>query len=397
MRILVINPALIRFEALGACEQDRLLNISDLMRLGHETLLLTRTIDHKSIEETEHYYRSRGFPAHVLPTLKTRWIPRRLLDVAYLDGSSWAYGAPDFLETLGHLIETWRPDLVWCHASYLWAPALFARKQGIPTVVRSVNYEPSHYVSESRWTKAMGPIYIGKYYGERRATRSTVLAAITPAEEAIYKHINRRATVFSLPLRTLPDMLRFAPHSRTDGKLRVFFMGASYNIPHNVRALEFIATEIIPEIRKKAPGTFEFHLLGSKVPPHLLALAAADLIFSGYVPDLEAYLSKMDIALSPHLGGQGMQQKLFEPLCRGFPTITHQRALAGYSFENDQHVLFADMVADYVNQLLRLRDVQLRQTLGQNAQQQARRFFDRAAIDKRTQMIIETAVSGDSN
>ncbi len=391
MRILVVNPALIRLDALGACEQDRLANIHDLLRLGHDVRLLTRTIDHKSVAETTHYYRDQQIDARVLQPLARRWVPQRLRDIAYLDGAAWTYGAPDFLAALGDWLSDWQPDLVWCHASYLWAPALFARRQGVPAVVRSVNYEPGHFISESGWRKAIGPRYVGKYYGEWRATCATVLAAITPVEQARYHRINRRADVRLLPLRSLPDMLHFTPRAPAQPPLRVFFLGASYNISHNARALEFILTRIVPPVRAQAPGEFEFHLLGSKVPPYLHRLAAPDVVFAGYVPHLADYLANMDIALVPRLAGSGMQQKIFEPLCRGFPTITHRSALAGYQFEDGKHTLLAETATDYVGHLLRLRDGALRQELGQNAQAQARQLFDRAAMDARIQAILSAA------
>ncbi|HVO41216.1 MAG TPA: hypothetical protein VMT34_01275, partial [Aggregatilineales bacterium] len=60
MRILVINPTLVRLNALGACEQDRLANVYDLLRLGHEVRLLTRTSSYQSIEESTQFYDGQG-------------------------------------------------------------------------------------------------------------------------------------------------------------------------------------------------------------------------------------------------------------------------------------------------------------------------------------------------
>lgn len=393
MRVLVVNPGLVRFEALGACEQDRLTHIHDLVRLGHEVRLLARINPYQRLEQAEQYYRERAIPAQVLPALTQRWVPARFRDPAFLDGAAWVYGAPDFLQALAAALEQWQPDLVWCHGSYLWAPARFASGKGLPTVVRSVNYEPDQF---EEYASSLGNRlrYFGKRFGERHATTATVLAAITPVEQARYQQINPRANVQLLPLRTLPALLRRTPRPAAAEPLRVFFMGASYNVPHNSAALAFITDQLVPLLRTQAPGSFEFHILGSKIPERFRALAAPDLVFAGYVPDLDAYLSQMDIALAPWLFGVGMQQKVFEPLCRGFPTITHAQALAGYPFEDGVHVILAATAAEYADALLRLRDATQRQQLGSRALERAEQLFSRQAMDVRIEAILQAALAG---
>jgi glycosyltransferase involved in cell wall biosynthesis len=391
MRVLVINPALLRFDSLGACEQDRLAHIRDLTRLGHDVRLLTRASPHHTVERAQQYYLEAHFEAQVAPPPSQRWTLSRLRDLAFLDGAAWEYGSPDFLETINRALDTWQPQLVWCHGSYLWAAARFARHR-VPTVIRSVNYEPNQ-LEERSSAAAYWVRYLGKQLGEQRATHSTVLAAITPDEQTLYQRINPRARVELLPLRTLPDLLKATPRPNASLPLRIFFMGASYNVPHNLAALEFVVTSLAPHLRASAPGTFEFHILGSKVPKKLLDYAAPDLIFAGYVPDLDAYLAQMDIALAPRLSGVGMQQKVFEPLCRGFPTITHPQALAGYAFEDGKQVLLGSTVSDYGAALFSLKDVARRRELGENALQRASELFSREVMDSRLQSILDTALA----
>jgi len=392
MRILVINPILVSLVSFGACEQDRLTNIRDLRRMGHEVRVVTRTSNHLSIEQTTQFYKEKGVEASVLPPLARRLEPARLRDMAFIDGSAWPYGAPDFLAALDRAIDAWKPDLVWCHATYTWAPAIRAGQRHLPTVSRSVNYEPLQ-LSQFHWNVHNLARYVGKYLGERHALNANVLAAITPVEQAIYQQVNRHAQVQLLPLRTLADFLSFSPRKTTHSPLRVFFMGSSYNVAHNAAALKYIVTQIVPGIRAAAPGKFEFHILGGKVPAAMREYAAPDLIFAGYVPNLNAYLADMDIALSPRLTGVGMQQKLFEPLCRSFPTITHPQALVGYPFENGKHLITAATTVGYVDALLSLQDPEVRKQLSENARARAEQLFSRHAMESRTDGILQAALT----
>jgi glycosyltransferase involved in cell wall biosynthesis len=390
MQILVVNPTLIS-KSLGACEQDRLANVRDLLRLGHEVRVLSRASPHVNQTESERHYTAMGAQATILPPPTQRWQPSRVRDIAFLDGAAWDYGNPDFLKALMTILTTWNPAIVWCHASYLWPPALFAKQRGFPAVLRSVNNEARH-LTDLGMTLGNRLRYVGKRLGEARVTHASVLAAITPVEQAEYAQTNPCANVHLLPLRTLPGLLRHTPRAASDGPLRVYFMGASYNVRHNLSALEFVVQEIAPRLRQAVPGGFEIHVLGGKVPERVAALAAPDLIFAGYVPDLDGYLSQMDIALAPRLSGEGMQQKLFESLCRGFPTITHPAALGGYSFEDGTHMMLASTPDAYVEALLRLRDPERRAALGSGALARATELFSQSAIDERVRAILYAAL-----
>lgn len=388
MRVLVINPALVRLHSLGACEQDRLRNIDTLRRLGHSVHVLTGWMPYQSIEEVQRFYAERQMDSTLSPIGGGR-SPGRWLKLAQWDGMAWEYASPEFLDVVQRTLAAFQPNRVWCHGSYLWAPALAALRSGVPAVVRSVNYEPMQLLHENRRSPRDVIRYLGKAAGERRAASATVLAAITPVEANIYRQIAPKANVALLPLQTLPDVLRPPRAQPARSPLRVFFMGASYNVAHNRQALQFILDDLVPLIRAQAPGEFVFHIFGSKVPADLAERAADDVRFDGYVPDLNASLEAMDIALAPSLAGVGMQQKVFEPICRAFPTVTHARALAGYAFEPGVHVLTAEDAAGYAAHLLSLREPQRRAALSQQAAAQAAQLFSQAALDARVSALME--------
>jgi glycosyltransferase involved in cell wall biosynthesis len=307
---------------------------------------------------------------------------RRLSDPAFLDGAAWEYATPSFSGPLREALRDWKPDVVWCHASYLWPVARLAHRAGYRVVLRSINYESAHRWQESHPSLANRLRVMGKELGERRALAySHVLAAITPDEQAIYRQVRPSANVKTLPLRSLPRLLRPPQPASERSPLHAYFMGASYNVPHNRRALDFLVDDVVPRLRARAPGRFVLHVLGTKVPPEVQARAAADLVIDGFVPDLETFLAGMDIALMPSLFGQGMQQKLFESLSRGFPTITHQRGLAGYPFVPGDDVLVADDADSFAAALLSLEAPERRRALAASASARAAQLFNQDVLD----------------
>lgn len=392
MRVLVINPMFTRYGMLGACEQDCLATIRNLKELGHEVRLLTMNNSFNSLDEGKTFYADQGVTVELVAYEQHKLDWRRLRDPAFLDGASWECAQQHMTAAMEEMLDRWQPEFVWSRTTFSWALARLARRRGIPTVIRSVNYEPDHeYLEEGNWL-ANQIRYYGKVLSERRCLQhSDVLVAITPDEQHIYQRLARGATIDLLPLHSLPRLLR-PPHRVLDQKpLRVFCMGSSYNVPHNLAALEFVVEEIVPLARQNTPDVFEFHVMGGKVPPHVTRHAAPDLVFDGFVPNIDAHLQTMDIALVPSLYGQGMQQKIFEPLCRGFPTLTNRRALAGYPYQHDESVLVAETAEDYVRQLCRLQDPALRAKLAEDASRQSHHLFSAERIETLFLNIVQTA------
>ncbi len=161
--------------------------------------------------------------------------------------------------------------------------------------------------------------------------KSNLIFTITPKEAGNYKKLGAK-NVEVLPLRGLPKCLTEKRNVKDKQKLNVFFMGSTYNVFHMTKALEFILKEIIPKIDKIAFNRFCFHILGAKLPKEYNSYLKENVVYRGYVENLEEVLEEMDVALIPSLCGAGMQQKIFEPLDMRINTTTSPWEIGGYSF-----------------------------------------------------------------
>ena len=112
-----------------------------------------------------------------------------------------------------------------------------------------------------------------------------------------------------------------------------------------------------------------------------------------YLPQdaFEDLMTQMDIAIAPSLYGAGMQQKIFEPLSRGFPTITSARGLAGYPFKENIHLLLAHTSDEFVARLAVLKDIGVRRRLGHSARTMGMQFFSEESIGNILQKTLITS------
>ena len=125
-----------------------------------------------------------------------------------------------------------------------------------------------------------------------------------------------------------------------------------------------------------------FHILGKKLPEDLSKLCKGNIKEEGFVDDLNIFLDEMDVAVIPSLMGAGMQQKIFEPLVRGIPTVTSVRGIAEYPYKDNEHVLYADDSSEFVNQILKLQDITIRKKLSQNSIKLSKEQFSTERIDE---------------
>lgn len=386
-KILIITPKF-PYPVFGACEQDRAAGIELFIKNGWEVRVITKIYDESYQSPVAKQARLLGIKIIALPynhlgkNKKISW--RRLLP-CYWDGAAYEYSDPTIKTVLRAELNDFKPDLVWFDYTYLWPLYGLVKKQKIPIITRSINFEPTHFLDEDgrnwwNYIKAL-PKLFSEYLVVKN---SKIIFAITPKEADIYKKMGHK-NVFILPLRGLPNCLKFTANIIEKEKLNVFFVGSTYNVSHNRAALEFLLKKIAPLAEEKFPNKFIFHIFGKKMPNNFLQLIDNNkIIYHQYFESAkyEELLAQMDIAIVPSLYGAGMQQKIFEPLARGFPLITSARGLARYDFIDQMHLLLADSAVEYVEALGKLQDFILRQRLSLAAKIQSEKLFSIFKLNK---------------
>lgn len=388
-KILVVCPSL-PFPLTGAEQSDRAYGILQLKRLGFDVSILAKTYPRheETLKDAEHFF---GVP---IVTVSYKYqkcknffdlfkkYTRFFLNILYIDGAAFEFSDNEMKQKLSTLLTDWKPDLVWFEYTYLWPLYDLVKTHNIPIITRSANFEPQHFLEEGGSGFLSRLIYFIKMKGEiKTITNSSHIFAITPKEKEIYDKLTK-TPVSVLPLRGLYQCFLQVPHSYNyKKKLNVFFMGSTYNVSHNYKDLFFILKDIIPLLRQRLEGRFVFHILGKKIPKEFEMYLGDDVLYDGYVDDLYATLQDMDIACIPSLGGCGMQQKIFESLCLGIPTVTSERGVAHYPFVQGTHLLTAKSAEEFVWSIELLYDEKERSRIGVSARFLSREIFERKAID----------------
>lgn len=399
-RVLIITPKF-PYPSTGACEMDRASGIEWFVQQGYSVRVITKVYTHEAARVAVAKGAELGivvipvvyFSGKKLSVIKRLFrLLSRVAQPWYWDGAAFEYTDPELKAILVQELAEFRPELVWCEYTYLWPLYSVIQSKNVPIVTRSHNFEPQHLIEEDGRSIRTFILYWAKLFSEWQSSRrSRVLATITPREAERYQRLaGPKTEVIVLSLRGLLKCERIKTEFSSADSIRVFFMGSTYNVAHNYEAARFIILELLPLVRQRIPGVFTFYILGGKVPAEFLTVAANDLVFPGYIAaaDFPNFLEKMDICLAPSLAGAGMQQKVFEPLLRGLPTITSPRALAGYPFVPNEEVAVATSAIDFVDQLQRLRDQGVREKQAHAGFLKAQDLFSESNITATLKKII---------
>lgn len=384
-KILLVTPRFPYPES-GACEQDRAEGIRQLQRLGFEIRVIGKFFDWQNISEIKKYWSDQGVQVVDVPYVfnrlsKAEKYKMLFKNIGYLDGSVLEYAEPNMQAVFRNELEEFQPDCVWFDYTYLWPLYKMAQERKLPIFVRSINFEAKHFLEEDGRTVLNYLKYIPKYFTEKITAKvAQVVFSITPFEKKMYEKVEAKRVV-NLPLRALGKKLNTHTPKETP-RLHVFFSGSTYNVSHNRKALDFIVKELAPKVYKKFGNTFAFHITGAKFPEEFKPYLIDNVVYEGFVQDMEKFLIDMDVALVPSFYGAGMQQKIFEPLARGFPTITHKRGLADYDFVPGEDVLTGETVYDFLAALEKIISFELRKKISDNCKKKSQKQFSQEFLDK---------------
>ena len=319
-------------------------------------------------------------------------------DWAYADRASYVFGQLVHDSAFIAHVELFKPEAIIHFCSYSWPVAQFARSRNIPTVFRSHNYEPSFFWEELDARAKLHPLnwvrYFAKRRGEWNAVRFTSAVASIPFGDLWRYRAWKGGNIFPLTLTYLPESIH-PPRVSTEKKpLDVFYLGASYRVSFHLRGAAMLIEDIAPRVMAQAPGMFRFHICGAKLPQYLVDKCdGKNVVYEGYVPDLEKFLEGMDIGAFPVFTGKVMKGKVFESLARGFPIVIPRVCMAEYALTHEKEVLLAESAEEFSTAIVTLADVEERNKLSRAAHDFVQRHFSKEALISSLEKPLNEALS----
>jgi len=142
---------------------------------------------------------------------------------------------------------------------------------------------------------------------------------------------------FQIPLKDKPPSY----HQRKD----LLFVG-SFQHPPNVDSLKYLITKIFPKIKQKLD--VKLYVIGSNPPQNIIDLCSQtkDVIFLGYVKDIDSYLKKCRVLVAPLRYGAGVKGKITRSMAYGLAVITTAVGAEGIPDDSDALIIAKDDFAE---------------------------------------------------
>ena len=178
----------------------------------------------------------------------------------------------------------------------------------------------------------------------------------------------------------LPDSLIFVGHLR---------------VLHNIDAATFLAQEVLPLVRRRAPNC-TLSIVGADPAPQIRQLGQSPgVTVTGFVPDLNEYLNNAAVFVAPLRFAAGIQNKVLEAMAAGRPVVTTSLVNDGLGARAGRHVLVADDAHSTAQQIVKLlTDAQIREELGRAGRRFVEERYSWAHAVNRTRKIEKSLEQG---
>jgi len=202
--------------------------------------------------------------------------------------------------------------------------------------------------------------------------RADVTIVVSSVEREVLAQLAPDAKV--LLLSNIHDPLPGGkPFAEREG---LVFIGG-FQHPPNVDAVLWYAREVLPLLRERLPGV-RTYVVGSKVPATIRALAAPDLVVTGYVPDIAPFFTGCRASIAPLRYGAGVKGKVNLAMSYGLPVVATSAAVEGMHLASGEDAMVADEPRSFVESIARVyADEALWTKLARAGVENVRRHFSR--------------------
>ena len=228
--------------------------------------------------------------------------------------------------------------IIWEHPYYTWLAGMIKKRTGIKTILHIHNIEYQRFQSTGKWWWPVLSIYEKRFF-----TIADEILFVSPDDKkfAIEKWgIDEKKCIevaFGVEISTYPDdkdsckKAIQAIHRVSDDEKILLFNGLLDYKP-NVDALVAILKEINPILFQYPNFRYKIIICGKRLPSEFNELkeyADKNVIYAGFVQDIEMYFKGADLFLNPVQSGGGIKTKMVEAIAFGTTVITTETGAMG--------------------------------------------------------------------
>lgn len=162
----------------------------------------------------------------------------------------------------------------------------------------------------------------------------------------------------------------------------------------NIEAALTLADEVLPALRAELGRKVTAHLVGpySKPGPLEALQGRADVVLTGFVPDLGEIYDRADAVVAPLRSGSGTRLKLLEAFAAGVPVVTTPLGAAGLSAKDGEHLLLSETSQGLASHVARLMSrPELGPRLAASAFELVNRCYSPSMLERRVGELVRSA------
>ena len=237
------------------------------------------------------------------------------------------------------LVEKVKYDtIIWEHPYYAWLAKKIKKRTGIRTIIHTHNIEYQRFRSLGKWWWA-----ILRIYEKKCLQNADAVFFIAPEDRdfAVSKwKLEKEKTLvlpFGVELNHSPDDKAASKDiiSRNYGIApgeKILLFNGLLNYKPNLDAVNIILNEINPRLLQQQGFQYKIIICGKGLPAELNSLkeyADKNIIFAGFVDDIETCFKGADIFLNPVQSGGGVKTKIVEAIAYGTTVISTETGAIG--------------------------------------------------------------------
>jgi glycosyltransferase involved in cell wall biosynthesis len=259
--------------------------------------------------------------------------------IPLLKGSFSRYYDRSLIRSITELVKKEKFDtVIWEHPYYAWLAFRVRRRTGVRTIIHTHNIEYQRFRSTGRW---WWPFL--RTYEKKAFKKADALFFITPEDRdfAIREWKIPKEKCIDLPfgieIKNYPvdkagcgEFVRGKYGISPDEKILLF--SGLLNYKPNLDALKTILDKINPLLLAIPSFRYKIIICGKGLPAELDALkeyAGRNIIYAGFIADIETYTKAADIFLNPVLAGGGIKTKMVEAIAYGATVISTESGAIG--------------------------------------------------------------------
>lgn len=331
----------------------------------HKVTLLTFVRDSDRSEDIAHLAEFCD-AVHTVPIRRSPWRDLKFFGQSLLTQQPFLIirdQIPAMTDKIDQLVRSGSFDVV--HADQLWMAqyALATQQTGVSKPLRSIldQHNAVHLIPHRLAEAESNPVKRFILNREARLLANYEPDVCNQFDHVVWVTSEDRQAVAELPrasgleqsystiIPICADPVQTEPISRSPNGHRVTFLGGLH-WPPNAQGILWFAEHVFPQVRAKMPRAL-LTIIG-KDPP--AGLSGVGVEVTGYVTDLEPYLSETAVFVVPLHAGGGMRVKILDAWSWGLPIVSTTIGAEGIDVRHGEDILIADSSATFAQAIIRI-------------------------------------------